>query len=166
MLIHTGKKASPPEMGTRQGERTTCSIITGEKNTTPHDQIVLGYSYYGKGAIIVGDYKLIVGPQFDTCSSLMWSPVDFPCSDGPKGINCYPYCLYNIVDDPEERHELSSEEPEILNQLMKRYMQFSLEPLSMQDQGYHSSKELPRFSKACEYMKEHGGYWRPWKELP
>ena len=141
-------------------------IITGENSSTPHDEIVLGYNYIGQGAIIVGDYKLIVGPQGDKCSRLMWSPVDFPCSDGPKGINCDPYCLYNIVDDPEERHELSSEEPEILDRLMKHYNQFSKEPRSMQDQGYHSSKELPTFSSACKYMKEHGGYWRPWKELP
>ena len=141
-------------------------IITGENSSTPHDEIVLGYNYIGQGAIIVGDYKLIVGPQGDKCSRLMWSPVDFPCSDGPKGINCDPYCLYNIVDDPEERHELSSEEPEILNRLMKRYNQFSKEPRSMQDQGYHSNKEVPTFSKACEYMTAHGGYWRPWNELP
>ena len=65
-------------------------IITGENNSTPHDEIVLGYNYTGKGAIIVGDYKLIVGPQKGGCSSLMWSPVDFPCSDGPKGMDCDP----------------------------------------------------------------------------
>ena len=141
-------------------------IITGENSSTPHDEIVLGYNYTGKGAIIVGDYKLIVGPQKGGCSSLMWSPVDFPCSDGPKGMDCDPYCLYNIVDDPEERHELSADEPGILKELMERYNQFSKEPRSMQDQGYHSDKELPTFSQACEYMKEHGGYWRPWKELP
>ena len=65
-------------------------IITGENSSTPHDEIVLGYNYTGKGAIIVGDYKLIVGPQKGGCSSLMWSPVDFPCSDGPKGMDCDP----------------------------------------------------------------------------
>jgi len=143
-----------------------CSPSSLERTAVLMIRLCWATTIIGKGAIIVGDYKLIVEPQGDKCSSLMWSPVDFPCSDGPKGINCDPYCLYNIVNDPEERHELSSEEPEILNRLMKHYMQFSLEPLSMQDQGYHSSKELPRFSKACEYMKEHGGYWRPWKELP
>ena len=139
-------------------------IITGANSSTPHDEIVLGYNYTDKGAIIVGDYKLIVGSQKGGCSSLMWSPVDFPCSDGAMGPDCDPYCLYNIVEDPEERHELSAEQPEILKKLLERYNKFSKEPRNMQDQGYHSDKELPTFPKACEYMKEHGGYWQPWKD--
>lgn len=38
-------------------------IITGSNSTSPHDEIVLGYSYGDKGAIISGNYKLIVGKQ-------------------------------------------------------------------------------------------------------
>ena len=37
----------------------------------------------------------------------MWSPLDYPCNNSPKGPNCDPYCLYNIVKGPEERTELS-----------------------------------------------------------
>jgi len=50
------------------------------------------------------------------------------------------------LDDREQRHELTSEEQEILNQLMEHYNQFSKEPRSMQDQGYRSDKELSTFS--------------------
>ena len=80
------------------------------------------------------------------------------------GVAKFSDCLYNIVEDPEERHELSAEQPEILKQLLKSYNQFSKEPRNMQDQGYHTDKEVPTFPKACEYMKEHRGYWQPWKE--
>ena len=47
--------------------------------------------------------KLINGTQGDSCDHLMWSPLDYLCNDGPKGPDCDPYCLYNIVKDPEER---------------------------------------------------------------
>ena len=41
-------------------------IMTGESTTTPHDDIILGYRFNGSGAIIAGNYKLIVGAQHFT----------------------------------------------------------------------------------------------------
>ena len=139
-------------------------IITGESETTLHDEIVLGYNYSEKGAIISGNYKLIVGAQGEKCDNLMWSPLDYPCSDGPKGENCDPYCLYDIVNDPREEHELSKEKPDILQKMLDRYNKYSKEPREMQDQGYHSDAEVPSDKNACKYMIAHGGYWQPWKD--
>ena len=73
----------------------------------------------------------------------MWSPLDYPCTEGPKGDNCDPYCLYDIVNNPLEKKELSKEEPEILKEMLNRYNKFSKEPREMQDQGYHSAEEVP-----------------------
>ena len=139
-------------------------IITGESEKTPHDEIVLGYNFSNAGALIFGNYKLIVGAQGKGCDNLMWSPLDYPCSDGPKGENCDPYCLYDIVNDPREEHELSKEKPDILKELLDRYNKYSKEPQEMQDQGYHTGEEVPNDSNACEYMKSKGEYWQPWKD--
>ena len=141
-------------------------ILSGQNQTTPHSEIVLSYKYEGRGAIIVGDYKLIVGRQGDGdhCATRMWSPIDYPCNDGPIGEDCNPYCLYYIVKDPEEHSQLSQKEPEKLQELLQRYNEYSKEPRDMQDQGYHSPAEFPVFKEACQYMSEHGGYWQPWKE--
>ena len=138
-------------------------ILTGENKTTPHSEIVLSYNYTGKGAIIVGDYKLIIGSQGEGCDALMWSPIDYPCTEGPKGDNCDPYCLYNIIQDPEEKNELSTKEPDKLQELLQHYNEYGKEPRDMQDQGYHSDAELPVFKDACKYMTENGGYWQPWQ---
>jgi arylsulfatase A-like enzyme len=137
-------------------------IITGENTTTPHKEIVLGYQYENTGAIIMGDYKLIVGPQGTRCDSLMWSPLTYPCEQGPKGENCDEYCLYNIIDDPGEHNELSKKEPAKLQEMLERYISYANEPREMQDQGYHSNAELPRANEACAYMHQHGDYWQPW----
>ena len=139
-------------------------IITGENEKTPHDEIVLGYDFNRRhqGALIMGDYKLVVGPQSFDCDSLMWSPLDYPCTDGPNGPDCDPHCLYDIVNDPNEHHDLAEEKPDILQQLLNSYNKFSTEPRDMQDQGYHTV--VPNDLDACHYMNSHGGYWQPWKD--
>ena len=145
-------------------------IITGENEETPHDEIVLGYNFTHTekrkevGAIIAGNYKLIVGHQNGGHDNIMWSPLDYPCKNGPTGKDCDPYCLYNIVNDPTERQDLANTQPDILKQMLDRYNKYSKEPRDMQDQGYHNN-DLPRDQYACTYMAKHGGYWRPWKNV-
>jgi len=95
----------------------------------------------------------------------MWSPLDYPCSNGPTGEDCNPYCLYDIISDPGEKQELSSKNPDMLKQMLAKYNAYSKESSSMQDQGYHDRASLPVFKDACEYMKSNGGYWRPWKNM-
>ena len=137
-------------------------IISGENATTQHEEIVLGYNYSNTGAIIVGEYKLIVGKQKRGCDSIMFSPLNYPCTKGTEGNDCDPYCLYNIVEDPGERQDLTQTKPDILKMMVDRYNSHAKEPQDMLDQGYHSEKDLPKDDKACEYMEQHGGYWQPW----
>ena len=67
-------------------------IITEENEKTQHEEIVLGYNFDNvyplQGAIIVSNYKLVVGLQGHGCDSLMWSPLHYPCSNGPEGPDC------------------------------------------------------------------------------
>ena len=134
-------------------------ITTGENTTTPHEEFILGYEFNGTGAIIAGNYKLIIGAQHST----LWDPLQFPCIMGTKGPNCDPYCLYDIINDPREQNDLSKSETTILDNMLKRYNKYKDEPRDMQDQGYHSTTELPVDDDACDYMAKHGGYWQPWK---
>ena len=142
-------------------------IISGENTTTQHGEIVLGYNFshihnVPTGAIIVGEYKLIVGRQSQGCDSTMFTPLEYPCTNGTYGNDCDPYCLYNIIEDPGERQDLSKTKPDILKMMVDRYNSHAKEPQDMLDQGYHSASDLPTFDDACKYMAEHGGYWRPW----
>ena len=65
-------------------------ILTGESSTTAHEEIVLGYDFVTSGAIIAGDYKLIVNQTYHQCDDLMWTSLDYPCKDGPTGEPCKP----------------------------------------------------------------------------
>ena len=141
-------------------------IISGANATTQHEEIVLGYNFTrfnsANGAIIVGEYKLVVGIQDHGCDNLMFTPLDYPCSQGAKGDDCDPYCLYNIIEDPGERQDLTKTKPDVLKMMVDRYKAHAKEPQDMLDQGYHRQEELPMFKEACEYMAKRGSYWRPW----
>lgn len=108
---------------------------------------------------------LIVGPQVERCDSLMWSPLDYPCRNGPKGGDCTPHCLYDIIGDPQEKNNLIDKEPGVLKMMLDKYNAYSKEPCEMQDQGYHDVTSLPVYKDACKYMNDNGGYWRPWKNV-
>ena len=145
-------------------------IISGENDTTPHEEIVLGYNFSlttrdkATGAIIVGEYKLIVGSQINkpVCNRLEFSPLNYPCSNGTVGPDCDPHCLYNIIEDPREQQDLSKVKPDILKMMVDRYNIHAKEPQDMMDQGIHIAKDRPHFAGACQYMAKRGGYWRPW----
>ena len=142
-------------------------IISGENETTQHEEIVLAYNYTlnkpnATGAIIMGEYKLIVGAQNRGCNSLMYSPLDYPCTNGTIGPDCDPYCLYNIIKDPGEREDLSKTKADILKTMLDRYNSHAKENQDMIDQGYHTMSDTPKFKEACDYMNKKGGYWQPW----
>eukprot|EP00117_Sycon_ciliatum_P046160 scpid70267/ scgid33095/ Arylsulfatase J len=142
-------------------------LLTGAATQSTHEEILLGFNFTeadpDQGAIIVGDYKLVVGQQKGQCDFLMHSPLDYPCTQGPTLPDCNPNCLYNIKADPRETSDLYHSEPVIAKQLLARYMKYSEEPRDQQDQGYHNQHTLPNAaSVACPYFAAHGGYWRPW----
>lgn len=52
---------------------------------------------------------------------MMYSPLDYPCSDGPLGSECDPYCLYNVVDDPLEMTDMSLTNASLLQDMLNVY---------------------------------------------
>ena len=91
----------------------------------------------------------------------MWSPLDYPCTNGPTGEDCDPYCLYDIVNDPTEKNNLVDKDQDMLKVMVEKYNNYSKDPPSNYDGSL-----LPINKDACKYMVDHGGYWRPWKNNP
>ncbi len=98
------------------GQDAWAAITAGAPS--PHSEIVLNSAPHS-GAIRVGDYKLVYNPQRSG---------DFEDrSDDQPGINdAAPASaerieLYNLADDPSEKHDLAAEKPDILHDLRTRY---------------------------------------------
>ena len=66
-------------------------------------------------------------------------------------------CLYNIVDDIEERHEVSAQYPDVVERLKKE--------MAIAEQSIWSANH--RVDPACDKAAHdiYGGFYGPWKEI-
>lgn len=69
-------------------------------------------------ALIVGNYKIVTGYQGGLG---YWQGPQFPNGSEPKTDPGCPHgCLFDIVADPAEHHDLRTEQPKLFQQLMTR----------------------------------------------
>lgn len=120
-------------------------LISGATAKSPRDEIPVCIDMplmNGSSALIVGDFKLLLGPQ----QLSYWQGPAFP-----NGSNSEPYgrwppfnmvdcgkaeikfngsvmqemaggCLFNIKEDPAETRDIAKDEPEMLAKLKQRYL--------------------------------------------
>uniref|UniRef100_A0A1X7V869 Sulfatase N-terminal domain-containing protein n=1 Tax=Amphimedon queenslandica TaxID=400682 RepID=A0A1X7V869_AMPQE len=91
----------------------------------------------------------------------MWSPLDYPCSKGPENNDCDPYCVFDIVQDPSERHNLAKEQPELLNELLSCYNKYGQEPKSFRIKAMIQVKlfqMIPTLVNLCKRKKATGAH--------
>uniref|UniRef100_A0A7M5V5R4 Sulfatase N-terminal domain-containing protein n=1 Tax=Clytia hemisphaerica TaxID=252671 RepID=A0A7M5V5R4_9CNID len=97
----------------------------------------------------------------DTYITFQSQPV-VNCGEKPANVSstCFKkpnFCLFNIIDDPCEYHDLSGKYPELL-ETMKKRLQF-----------YEDSAVPPRRNETGDPRanpKLHNGVWVPWITLP
>ena len=111
-----------------------------------------GYKWCPRAALRVGDWKLLTGCPGDSrwipppnSSENVYEGDDF--NDGTKKL-----FLFNIEDDPEERHELSSQYPEKVKELLSRLEEYNATavPVRYPDPDLAANPAL------------HHGTWSPW----
>lgn len=125
-------------------------MLSGETSTSPRVDIPISYS-----TLISGDYKILTG----RVSQAGWTGPQYPNVTSPEGINNAEQCgdegcLYNIKEDPEERVNLASEMPGLLNEMREKL------------EGYQATYFNPdRGStppEACQMaMGKYEGFWGP-----
>ena len=82
-------------------------VITGEDPAPPRGTVIIGHEFEWAGnmtgAVIKGDWKLIVGGQaYSDYRSAM-----YPCVPATPAPNCDPNCLFNLGKDPFEHRDLA-----------------------------------------------------------
>ena len=113
------------------------------------------------GAIIVGDYKLMVGMQ----PYAFWQGEVYPnASTTPAArkrfeqfFDCGAGCLFNIKLDPAETNDLSASMPTKRDQLWARYVELNATQ-------FDAPRLKPDIEKCEAYVKRHGGSVGPYYE--
>lgn len=103
-----------------------------------------------RAAIRVGDFKLITGNSGNgTWGSSPGQPLAFETPSEKPNKNLW---LFNIKQDPEERNDLSAQQPDIVRDLLghlQKYYDTAVTPSS------------PQNDRNCNPAL-HGGIWMPW----
>ena len=80
------------------------SMLAGEPESVHGKHFLMGWEFFGKHGVRVGDWKLIRMPE-------------------PYGNN--EWLLYNLRLDPAERHDVSKDEPEQLKTMLAYWTEYS-----------------------------------------
>jgi arylsulfatase B len=100
------------------------SLVTGVNNTSPRTVLPVDMQ-----TILVGSHKFILtdpqGPHGVFVRTAGWTSPAYPNRTSllPHRdastvlLNCSAGCLFDVVDDPEERHELMASEPSLAAEL-------------------------------------------------
>jgi len=138
-------------------------LISGQTKTSPRTEIPLS-SFPGvlNGiphalSLISGPYKLLLGE----IPISGWTGPQYPNNTGtivgPALLeNCIGGCLYNIIEDPTEHQELSSQFPTKKLELIAR----SKEILST----VYAPVRGPADVRACLVLVDTRGFFSPWEE--
>lgn len=145
-------------------------FLTKRNSTAPRNEIVLdhcpkgygmsstGCNHFkdnregGIGALIMGKWKLIVGPNGGQWSSYI---------NGTKcnsfgNVACKDNCLFDLSTDESEMHDQSKIQPKIMAQLMKRFNELQTE--------FHApiQNPAPEEDAICAAAAAASGFLVPW----
>ena len=101
----------------------TCDRLYQDR-TQPRIDILIS-----KRTLISGPYKILTGivPQAS------WTGPQYPNTSHPVGIaakqDCDTGCLYNVMDDPEERNDLAKTETQILKEKQQKLAKYQVRSL-------------------------------------
>ena len=141
-------------------------LLTGTNATPPRTRVVHEHSLFGggasSGALRDGDWKLIVATE----ASADWYGVSSdghftPPRTGTQNLTVSACatdapCLFNIAEDPEERHDLAAAQPDRVAALLAIFRSY--------DGEHHPPMEKPKEAKAacCAASAAAGDLLSPW----
>ncbi|XP_020899733.1 arylsulfatase J isoform X1 [Exaiptasia diaphana] len=115
-----------------------------------------GFTYYSGAAIRVGDMKLL-----HKCPNGSWYKLPEDGNQAPteerftkERIPYFEFALYNVTADPEERYELSTQYPDIVEKLFKRLKYYNSTAVK--------SRLQPEDPESLRIAAKYGR-WEPWK---
>jgi hypothetical protein len=132
-------------------------LLSGRNGSAPRDVIVLGHEFQmnskspTNGALIVGDFKLIIGPQ--TYSDYR-GPM-YPCVKATPAPGCSPNCFFNLRLDPHEHHDLAND-----SSAADHYQRLLTLYYNQTNLFYNTTTDEAGFNDAIH--NKYRGYMGPW----
>ncbi|XP_065188415.1 arylsulfatase B-like [Sycon ciliatum] len=124
-------------------------LLSGTTTVSPRTEIPLN------PGLISGDFKILV----DTMRQAGWTGPQYPNNSQVEGIHAvqecgYNGCLYNIKEDPEERHDLAASMPDKAKEMRQRLDTWD-------DTWFRPDRGVLPSLEACKQVKANGGFFGP-----
>ena len=143
-------------------------LVIGETKTSPRQELPVNAN-----TLISGRFKLLTG----SVSPAGWTGPAYPNASSGHGdagavlLNCTTpgklACLFDVVQDPEERHDIALEQPELVQTLIKRLAQLSKSFWANRERGVDACPPGTPPPCACWMAKhKYGGFLGPYQEVP
>eukprot|EP00756_Hemistasia_phaeocysticola_P017991 Hpha_TRINITY_DN15567_c0_g2::TRINITY_DN15567_c0_g2_i2::g.106567::m.106567/K01135/ARSB; arylsulfatase B len=127
-----------------------------------------GASDLVQGAIIQGKWKLLYGypgwgngGKFDDwdkppsfVSEDVKTPTNPPCGASP--------CLFDIVSDPTEHHDVSAANPELVANMTARLRELAAKEVTVRESGLCPTEYFDKKDPRCFAKAKEVGFWMPW----
>eukprot|EP00118_Oscarella_pearsei_P000690 m.5568 g.5568 ORF g.5568 m.5568 type:complete len:527 (+) comp13516_c0_seq1:166-1746(+) len=145
-------------------------LISGQNGTSPRTEFFMGPIFYQHEqingyALIENNFKILLGDHgFATwtgpASPNITNPNPaFPTEEcGAKG------CLYDIINDPEERTDLADSKDPNIQKILYSMREKANDYL---DNIYNPNRGIGRHPVACQYaVNVYDGFWGPFADFP
>ena len=107
--------------------------------------------------LVVDNWKLIQGSALDGA----WTGPTYPNASGYPivlPLHCGAGCLFDVVADPSEHHDVAAEKPQVLAR-MQALMAQEAQTVFHPDRGCNNNECA---EAACAAAVAAGGYWAPY----
>ena len=154
-------------------------LLSGKNTTSPRTEVPICIDhplFNGSSALIVGDWKLLLGPQ----NYGYWQGPEFPNgTDGepywPGGakesvavdcgdaISLEGGCLFDLSTDPHETTDLAAKMPEVLHSLKARFLELKATALDQRSVlAKVKSSTIRYLPNYLQMLRKNDGFIGPW----
>lgn len=138
-------------------------LVAGTNSTSPRTEVFLGDTDTGmqtgntvlQGLInATSGMKVLVGEMWWSSWAGKQSPDGSPPQDLNVSFKCDPACLFDVINDPSEHHDLAAEQPAVLAALLARKAE-------VEKSIYSPNRGVKNVTLFCAAAAGYGGFVGP-----
>jgi len=138
-------------------------LVSGANATSPRTELPLTLGPHqpggSNGALIVGNYKLLLGTQLPAIVPGRTYPNG--TAPGPLSLDCGDDgCLFDVIEDPTETTDLAASRPDVLSTIRARFDELS--KTAYQTPYLDGQMNCTDDPRVVEMMDR--GFWTPWTD--
>eukprot|EP00730_Choanoeca_flexa_P004670 TRINITY_DN11768_c0_g1_i8.p1 TRINITY_DN11768_c0_g1~~TRINITY_DN11768_c0_g1_i8.p1 ORF type:complete len:519 (+),score=110.86 TRINITY_DN11768_c0_g1_i8:135-1691(+) len=132
--------------------------LTGVTDVSPRDEIIYDHRHTSDEWHVVlsqGPYKLVASLEAQAMWYGQFSPNGTAVYENYTQCSWEEPCLFDVVQDPTEHHDIAQEHPDVVQRLKQRAIELQ--------SAYHAPPNPPSEAQMyCDHIEKEHGFVAPW----